>query len=118
MTASTACAIHCALLPLVFTLLPILGLGFLAAPWFENGMLAFAVLTGCVSLLTAYFRHHRRSVPLWILLAGFAFLLAGRTSGEGMYEAILVSLGGFMIAGAHFLNWRLMRNCSHRHTGI
>jgi hypothetical protein len=35
MTASTACAIHCAAVPLLITSLPLIGLGFLANPWVE-----------------------------------------------------------------------------------
>jgi hypothetical protein len=34
-TASTLCAIHCAAMPLLFTSLPLLGLGFLANAWVE-----------------------------------------------------------------------------------
>ncbi|HEY2583370.1 MAG TPA: MerC domain-containing protein, partial [Mucilaginibacter sp.] len=43
MTASVLCAIHCALVPLLITSLPLLGLGFLANPWLEWSMIILAL---------------------------------------------------------------------------
>ncbi|HEY8783887.1 MAG TPA: MerC domain-containing protein [Mucilaginibacter sp.] len=51
MTAFTLCAIHCAIVPLLITSLPLLGLGFLANPWFEWGMIIFALFIGIYARL-------------------------------------------------------------------
>jgi hypothetical protein len=75
MTASTLCAIHCAIVPLIFTSLPLLGLGFLANSWFEWGMIILAFIIGVSSISLSYFRTHRRLLPLTLLGIGFAIYL-------------------------------------------
>lgn len=115
MTASTACAIHCALVPLLISFLPLWGLSFLAEEWVELGMIGLAVILGLMSLGFSYMRHHRRGLPLLILSAGFVLVFTGHFFGTEMLEPVLIPLGGFIIAAAHFANWRFMRSCSHHH---
>ena len=43
MTASLACAMHCALLPIALAALPALGLAWLDSPWVDWGMVAVAL---------------------------------------------------------------------------
>ena len=50
-TASIACAIHCALLPLVLTSLPILGFNIINNLYFEVMMIALAMSIGIYSLM-------------------------------------------------------------------
>ena len=45
-TASLACAIHCALLPLLFTSLPILGINIIENPLIEITMVLLAFVIG------------------------------------------------------------------------
>ena len=45
-TASLACAVHCALMPLVVTLLPLVGLGFLADERTEWALLGLSAPAG------------------------------------------------------------------------
>ena len=44
--ASVACAIHCALLPLVLTSLPVLGINIINNTWFEVFMILLAAAIG------------------------------------------------------------------------
>ena len=111
MTASIACAIHCATLPLVATALPLLGLEFLANVWVEIVMIILSLVLGTWSLL-ATFREHKNLVPIMILILGFLFISSGHFLWPD-FEAILIPLGGFTLAGAHFINWKLVRTCNH-----
>ena len=111
--ASFVCAVHCALLPLVIALLPAIGLGILANHAFERAFIAFAALLAVVSLVTGY-RRHRRFRAFWFLLPGVALMLAGLAvdfDARPTWHAVLVSVGGTLVALSHLANLRL----AHRH---
>lgn len=112
MTASTLCALHCAVVPLMLTFLPLTGFGFLTHPLFEWGMIILALLLGVSSIFMAYFRTHRRALPLLLLLAGFGLIILGHMYLRGWMEAIVVPAGGLTIALAHFLNYKYVDKCS------
>jgi hypothetical protein len=112
-TASTICAIHCAVVPLLFTSLPLVGLGFLALPWIEWGMIVFALMIGVYSIGLSYLRTHRRPLPLMLLLAGFGIIMLGHTFLGGPVEGLVVPIGGLMIALAHFVNYKCVGDCKH-----
>lgn len=112
MTASTLCAVHCAVVPLLLTFLPLAGLGFLANPVFEMGMIIVALLLGVSSIFLAYFRTHRKLLPLILLLIGFAIIILGHLFIKGWVEAIVVPVGGLTIAIAHFVNFKYVGACS------
>ncbi|MCX2451940.1 MerC domain-containing protein [Pedobacter sp. PLR] len=110
-SASVACAIHCAALPFLITLLPLWGLGFLANPWVEFSMIGLSLLIGTWSLARSYPRH-KRIIPVLVLITGFMLIGTGHY-GFHFLEAILIPLGGFTIALAHLINWKYARNCTH-----
>jgi len=110
-TASTLCAIHCAIVPLIFTSLPLLGLGFLTNPWFEWGMIILAFIIGVSSICLSYFRTHRRLLPLTLLVIGFAIIICGHLFISNWIEGIIVPLGGLTIAAAHFVNYKYADTC-------
>ena len=113
-TASTLCAIHCAVVPLIFTSLPLIGLGFLALPLVEWGMIVFALMVGVYSIGLSYLRTHRRPMPVILLVMGFAIIMLGHAFFSGRMESIIVPAGGLLIAVAHFVNYR----CAGPHPGI
>jgi hypothetical protein len=116
-TASFLCAIHCALLPFVLALLPLLGLSFLADHGFERGFVTFACVLALTSLINGYRRHHR-PFPLYLALPGLSLLLLGVTVAENysiVLHSVLVTCGGLLVASAHFLNLRLDRLHGHAH---
>ena len=116
--ASFLCALHCAALPFVLALLPLLGLEFLADHRFERAFVVFACVLALVSLLSGY-RRHRRMLPLRLALPGLALLLLGVTVAEhyaiGVHSA-LVTCGGLLVAAAHFVNLRADRGHGHMHS--
>jgi hypothetical protein len=127
--ASFLCAIHCAIMPLVVTLLPV-----------EWALLLLSAGFGTASLCLGFKEHRSRKV-FAVLGMGIALLVAGRIfhhlpigatelahshDGHGHVHGIevdhtgmatfgpsviLMILGGFTIMGAHIFNQMLCRNC-------
>lgn len=112
MTASTLCAVHCAVVPLLLTFLPLSGFGFLANPLFEWGMILLALVLGVSSIFLSYFRTHRKALPLLLLLTGFIIIITGHIYLKGWVEAVVVPAGGITIAIAHFINFKYVGACT------
>jgi hypothetical protein len=111
MTASILCAIHCAIVPLLITVLPLAGLGFLANPLIEWSMIIFALFIGFYAIGISYLRTHHRLLPVLLLILGFLIIIIGHIFIRGWREAIVVPMGGLMIATAHFFNYRYSAKC-------
>jgi hypothetical protein len=115
--ASFLCAIHCAALPFVLALLPLVGLEFLADHRFERAFVVFACALALITLLNGY-RRHRRPLSLLLAFPGLMLLLLGVTVAEQytiMLHSVLVTCGGVLLASAHFINLRLDRRMPHVH---
>ena len=109
--ASLLCAIHCALLPLLITALPLLGLEMLENEKLEYGLLSFSFFVGCTALFRGYRRHHHHLKPLLLFSAGFIILLMGHfLAGEG-WEPAIIAAGALLIITAHVWNLRQCRRC-------
>ncbi|GLQ94103.1 MerC domain-containing protein [Dyella acidisoli] len=116
-TASFLCAIHCAALPFVLAILPLLGLSFLADHAFERGFVLFASALALVALVNGYRRHHR-PLPLRLALPGLMLLVLGVTLAENypiIVHSVMVTCGGMLLASAHFFNLRLDHQFRHEH---
>ncbi|WP_231491835.1 MerC domain-containing protein [Pedobacter sp. Leaf170] len=114
-TASVLCAIHCALVPLLITFLPLWGLSFLANEWVEISMILVSLILGIWSLSISYRKEHRKIYPTVILVLGFALIAAGHFSGYDFLEPILIPIGGIVIATAHFINLKYVKSCTVKH---
>lgn len=115
-TGSLLCAVHCAVLPLVLALAPSLGLSFWLGDGVERTIVVFVTLLGLFSLLLGYRRHHALRA-LALLLPGLAALWAGllfdRLHHAAVPHAMVMTLGGTLVAVAHLVNLRL--NHGHVH---
>lgn len=121
-TASLLCAVHCALLPLVIALLPALGLSFLADHRFEHAFIAFASVLALTTMVFG-FRRHQDFRAFWFLLPGIGLLFTGilfEFQNSTIVHAVLVAMGGSLVAIAHVTNLRLTHvhvhsaACGHR----
>ncbi len=120
-TASLLCAIHCAAMPLIITLLPFIGLSFLAHESTEWALLFASAAIGVTSLCWGY-REHRSNRALAVLSLGLTLLFCDRVleeNGIGWGAAAMV-LGGCTVAASHLVNRALCRMCrtcdaSHSH---
>ncbi len=101
--------VHCAALPLVIAVLPAIGLGFLANHKFERGFVAFASVLA-LSTLFFGFRRHRQFRAFWFLVPGILLLAAGMIvdfDQSATLHAVLVAMGGTLVAASHVTNLRL-----------
>jgi hypothetical protein len=110
---SLACALHCALLPLVFTSLPVFGVNVIENFSFEILMVVFAFAIGFYSLYHGFKKHHHNLLPIVVFIAGFIFLILKLFFIE--YENWLLVPAVAGIITAHFINYRSCRVHNHAH---
>ena len=112
---SLACAIHCAVLPLLATSLPLFGINIIHNLFFEWGMIALAFVVGVYSLMHGYIKHHHSFIPVLIFMIGFLLLVTKQFFHE--YESFLLIPAVILIIGAHYQNYRLCHRskCSSPH---
>lgn len=111
--ASLACAIHCALLPLFLSSLPLFGINIIHNTFFEVGMIVLAFAIGSYSLYHGYKRHHHSLVPLALFFTGMVFLTLKQFITE--YEYWLLVPAVVLIIAGHLLNYRSCRVHNHAH---
>lgn len=105
---SLLCAIHCAALPLLVSILPLFGLGFIRHPLFEYGMIGLAFAIGTGALWHGFTRHHHRLMPWLFFVAGMILLIAKELWNK--YELYLLPFAVILIISAHVVNYRLSRS--------
>ena len=119
-SASLACAIHCAVLPLIVTSLPLFGVNIVNNELFEWGMIGLAFLIGTYALLHGYKTHHRSYLPIILFYLGFTFLILKQFFHSQQLYFLLPAV--VLIVLAHYYNYRLCSQCrvkqsctNHRH---
>jgi len=112
---SVACAIHCALLPLIMTSLPLFGINIIHNSFFEWGMIALAFFVGAYSLYHGFVKHHRSFTPILIFSAGFILLMLKQFFHP--IEFWFLAPAVILIISAHYYNYRLCHQskCSSPH---
>ena len=105
--ASLACAIHCAVLPLVLSSLPIFGINIIDNAAFEYFMIFLALCVGCYALMHGFRRHHGNILPLSVFAAGMFLLFAKQHWHQ--YELYILPFAVIFIVSAHFINFRLCK---------
>ena len=113
-SASLACAIHCALLPLFMTSLPLFGMNIINNSTFEGFMILLALAIGGYSLYHGYKKHHHSFLPLVLFLAGMSFLVLKTVLHE--YELWLLIPAVLLIVAGHVHNYRFCRVHNHAHS--
>ncbi|MDE3125659.1 MAG: MerC domain-containing protein [Bacteroidota bacterium] len=107
---SVACAIHCALLPIVLTSLPLFGIEIIHNKRFELFMILLAFLIGAFSLLRGYLYKHHQLKPLIVFSLGILFLLSKQIWHK--WEIVLLVPAVILIVYGHLLN---NKTCQLRH---
>lgn len=105
---SIACAIHCAILPLIITSLPLFGINIINNLAFEWLMISIAFIVGCYALLHGYLQHHKSFLPLLFFTFGFIFLILKQFFYS--HEFLFLFPAVCFILFAHFLNYKLWKN--------
>jgi len=111
---SLACAIHCAILPLFLTSLPLFGLNIIENRTFEFGMIGLAFVVGIYSFWHGFKKHHHSYMPITIFTAGFFFLVLRMFVPHG-FEVPLLIIAVLGIVVAHVINYKSCRIHNHAH---
>ena len=112
-TTTIACAIHCAVLPLLLTSLPLFGINIVNNLAFEVFMIALAFVIGGYSLYHGVLRHHHKWMPLLIFFTGAVLLILKQV--YHVYEYYFLLPAVLMIVSAHLLNYRYCRDAKNCH---
>ena len=111
--ASTVCGIHCALSPILFGLLPLIGGANSNERWLEPSFVIAAIGLAVVALARGCAVHHRRSVVALFVL-GFAGIVAGKwivAEAWPLLESGLVVAGSLILVLAHRRNHSACMTC-------
>ncbi|MEO6065745.1 MAG: MerC domain-containing protein [Lysobacterales bacterium] len=110
-TASAACAVHCALIPVAFALLPS------ATHSIGHNVVVESIFIVTAALFATFVighasRRHREPLSLVLLLLGLtvmAYSLFGAGHSHSGGHALTAASGGMLIAAAHWSNWHSTR---------
>ena len=110
---SVACAIHCAVLPLIITSLPLFGVNIIDNVGFEYTMIFIAFGIGAYSLYHGFKKHHHNFLPLTIFSIGFVLLFAKQIWHHQQAWFLIPAV--VLIVAAHYINYRYCRVHNHAH---
>jgi hypothetical protein len=113
-SASLACAIHCALLPVFLTSLPLFGINIIHNFIFEAGMVGLAIGIGSYSFYHGFRRYHHNTMPFLLFSAGILLLILKLFFIH--YETWLLIPAVSLVVVAHLLNIRFCRPQNHAHS--
>jgi uncharacterized membrane protein YoaK (UPF0700 family) len=111
--ASVACAIHCAVLPLILSSLPLFGINIIENQGFEFLMIALAFVVGVYSLYHGRKRHHHSYYPMVLFAAGISLLFIKSMLHSHSLMLLLPPVS--LVVIAHYLNYKLCRVHNHAH---
>jgi len=111
--ASVACAIHCAVLPLILSSLPLFGINIIENQGFELLMIALAFVVGVYSLYHGRKKHHHSYYPMVLFAAGISLLFIKSMLHSHSLMLLLPAVS--LVVIAHYLNFKLCRVHNHAH---
>jgi len=110
---SVACAIHCAVLPLILSSLPLFGINIIENQGFELLMIGLAFVVGVYSLYHGRKKHHHSYTPLLLFSAGIVLMIVKSISQSHALWLLIPAV--IAVVTAHFLNYTLCRVHNHAH---
>jgi|TARA_B110000091_G_C13570804_1_gene372437 hypothetical protein len=109
-TATSLCALHCILLPVLLPALPLLGLSFLADHAWEHIFLIITAILGTVALFSGFKKYHRRLYPFYLLFLGIGIYWIKHDFSEAIQPYFII-IGASLIVAAHVINLKLCNSC-------
>ena len=109
-TATSLCALHCILLPVLLPALPLLGLSFLADHAWEHTFLLITAILGSVALFSGFKKYHRRLYPFYLLFLGVGIYWIKHDFSEAI-QPYFILVGATLIVAAHIINLKLCNSC-------
>jgi hypothetical protein len=114
--ASIACAIHCAVLPLFITSLPLFGINIIHNIFVEVLLLGAAFVIGFTTLWHGYKRHHHKPATLILFSLGMALFAMNQFVTFSFSTFLLIIPAVILVIASHFLNHRFCKEAKHCHT--
>lgn len=108
--ASSLCALHCLLLPLLLPAVPLVSATMFAQDWFEKTILIISLVVGFWALFSGFYRYHRQLYPLYSLAMG-GFIYWNKDIFGEAWEPLTIAVGALLIVAAHVVNLRLCQHC-------
>ncbi len=105
---SAICAVHCTVLPLFVSTLPLMGIEVLENKAIEWSLILLSMVFGITSLQHGYRRHHGKIYPVFLFVTGFTFLIVNQLTHE-QFILLLIPLSAILIITAHSWNLYLSR---------
>ena len=115
-TASVACAIHCAVLPLFITSLPLFGVNIIHNLFVEVLLLGSAFVIGFTTLWHGYKKHHHHWATLILFSLGMILFTLHQFIKFPSSTFLFVTPATVAVITAHILNHRYCRVANHCHT--
>ncbi len=126
-SASLLCAVHCLALPFLISILPFLGLGFLANPRIEYMIIILSFLLAVLAMIHGFKNHHQKLLPIFVITLGFIIIAIGLICGHGhawefietagpialkeiknehsSIEHLVTPIGAMIVSLGHYTNW-------------
>ncbi|WP_177230599.1 MerC domain-containing protein [Chitinophaga sp. CF118] len=109
--ASLACAIHCVLLPVIFTTVTLFGIEILENPYLEGLTLLVSMSVGGWAIWRGYKKlHHKKNLVVYFFM-GLVMMMAGNFVSFKPLEMGLKIVGAVFIITAHVKNWKACKHC-------
>ena len=108
--ASFACAIHCVLLPILFTTLTLCGIELLENAYLEILTILVSMCAGSWALIKGCKKHGNRSLLL-LFAGGLVCMITGNLLAAEYAEIVCKLTGSILIIIAHLKN---VKHCKHR----
>lgn len=116
-SASLACAVHCVLLPVIFTTLTLFDIDILKNVYLEVLTIFVSMSIGGWAIWRGYKRLHGQKSVLVYFAIGLVLMIGGNFIHGGLPEMGLKLVGATLLITAHIKNWRGCRNCEvHSHS--
>ncbi len=109
-TATSLCALHCILLPVILPALPLLGVSFLADHVWEHVFLVFTAILGTIAMFSGFKRYHRKLYPFYLLILGVVIYWQKHDFSEDV-QPFFIIIGATLIVAAHIINIKLCNSC-------
>lgn len=109
--ASLACAIHCIMLPLIFSTLPLFGIEVMKNWKIEVVMILTSFVAGSWALYHGYKKHHHRIWMLLLFIAGLSLVIIANFISTQWIEMVLKFFGAGGIVTAHIYNLKYNKSC-------
>ena len=112
-TVSWICAIHCLAMPFIISVLPLIGLSFLADETTEWLIILGSLILALLSLVPAFLKKHGKYQTLLLFTVGFGFIGLSHLYFEDdlSWKLPFILCGAILITSAHLLNRHYCRTC-------